>query len=386
MSVAEKNKRENQRAVSSDAAKDFSISIRDIDEAIHYYFKNVIKPTVQQNGTRIQVPIIYGNPERWATIQRGDIFRDKNGMIQPPLIIYKRDSLEKVRNISNKLDANNPHNFGVVEVGYSQKNPYDKFSILTNRKPVKEYQAVVVPDYVNITYSCIILTQYVEQMNKIVEAINYASDSYWGNPNKFSFRARIDTYTTTTELVEGKDRMVKTDFIINLSGYIVPDTINTQTLSDRKFYSRSSIKFGLEAVSDLSGNVNTVENNKNIVSPTSYFETEKKVVQTIITPMTQEEITYLSASKVYSSNTTAISVDGTGRILTWKNLTMLTPPSNFPALTKTDFQIYVNGMAVEFDAINEIRQLGKNVVVVFNTSLGYTISSSDEFNIIGKFK
>ena len=44
-------------------------------------------------------------------------------------------------------------------------------------------------DYVTLTYSCIIQTYYVEQLNKIIEAINYASDSYWGNPERFKFKA-----------------------------------------------------------------------------------------------------------------------------------------------------------------------------------------------------
>ena len=48
-----------------------------------------------------------------------------------------------------------------------------------------------MPDYVTINYSCVVQTYYTDQLNKIVEAINYASDSYWGNPERFKFRARI---------------------------------------------------------------------------------------------------------------------------------------------------------------------------------------------------
>ena len=58
-----------------------------------------------------------------------------------------------------------------------------------------------MPDYVTLTYDFIISTYYVEQMNKIVEAMNYASDSYWGNKERFQFNARIDSYATTVEIV-----------------------------------------------------------------------------------------------------------------------------------------------------------------------------------------
>ena len=47
-----------------DDVKPFSIGIKDIDESIMYYFNNVIRPSVIQNGERIPVPVIYGSPEK----------------------------------------------------------------------------------------------------------------------------------------------------------------------------------------------------------------------------------------------------------------------------------------------------------------------------------
>ena len=32
--------------------------------------------------------------------------------------------------------------------------------------------------------------------------------TYWGNPERFQFRAFIDSFTTATELTAGKDRLV----------------------------------------------------------------------------------------------------------------------------------------------------------------------------------
>ncbi len=165
--------------------------------------------------------------------------------------MFRRDSLEKNRSLGNKLDANNPHNFGIFKKKFSRKNAYDAFGVLNNRKPVEEYYAVAIPDYVNITYSCIIFTDYLEQNNKIIESINFASDSYWGNPNKFSFRAMIDTFNTVTEVVQGNDRVNKTEFTINLLGHIVTDAINAQAYNSRKIYSKASVKFNAETESNL---------------------------------------------------------------------------------------------------------------------------------------
>ena len=243
--------RGNRVSVKDDNVKQFTIGLRDIDETIVYYFNNVIRPSVIQNSTKKNVPIIYGSPERWAAVQKDGFYRDKNGKIQAPLIMYKRDSIEKNRSIGNKLDANSPNNYGIFKKSFSKKNVYDRFSILNNRDKVDEYYGVIVPDYVNLTYSCIVFTDYIEQMNKIVESINFASDAYWGDPEKFKFRAMIDNFTTVTELNQGEDRKVRTEFQINMLGHIISDSINAQLNGQNKFYTKGKVSFTTETVDSL---------------------------------------------------------------------------------------------------------------------------------------
>jgi len=72
------------------------------------------------------------------------------------------------------------------------------------------------------------------QLNKIVEAIEYASDSYWGDPQRFQFRAMIDSFSTTTELSDSKERVVSSTFSIRLNGYIIPDTIQKDLTALKK--------------------------------------------------------------------------------------------------------------------------------------------------------
>lgn len=235
-----KHNRAQHVSVQEDATPRFSIGLSDIDETIVYYFNNVIRPSVVQNGNKINVPIVYGSPERWKAVQSDGFYRDKNGKIQTPLIMFKRDNVEKNRSLGNKLDANSPKNLQIFEKKFSKKNVYDRFSVLNNRKPAKEYHGVITPDYVNITYSCIVFTDYVEQMNKIIESMIFASDSYWGDPNRFNFRAMIDSYNTVVELIQGDDRKVKTEFSINLLGHIIPDTINAEINGPLKWFSKEA--------------------------------------------------------------------------------------------------------------------------------------------------
>ena len=241
--------RSTKMSFKGDNVKPFSIGIQDIDESIMYYFNNVIKPFVIQNNERIAVPVIYGSPERWKSIQKDTFLRDQKGALLMPLIVFKRDSLEKNRSIANKLDANQPNLYTTFQKVYNEKNFYSNFNVLNNRIPTKQFIANVVPDYVTLTYSCIIQTYYIEQLNKIIEAINYASDSYWGDPERFKFRARIDNFTTVTELVKSQERLVRGTFQIKMYGYIVPDVIQKDLTAIKKYNEKSKIIFGLEVTS-----------------------------------------------------------------------------------------------------------------------------------------
>ena len=206
--------------------KTISIGLKDIDSAILYYLENVIKPTVTQNDRRLSVPIIYGSPERWKSMQADGFYRDKNGKTMVPLVMFKRDSFVKNNTIGNKLDGNKVNNLKYFETGYSKKNIYDNFNVLQNQKRQKEYILGIIPDYIDITYSMSIFTDYVEQANEITEAVEFAARSYWGDPEKFMFRANIDTFNTPVLLENGSDRANRTTMNVLVNGYIIPSGIN----------------------------------------------------------------------------------------------------------------------------------------------------------------
>ena len=233
-----------------DNVKNVSIGLQDHDESIMYYFNNVIKPSVIKNGNRTNVPIIYGSPERWKSVQKDGYYRDKEGKIQTPLIMYKRDSVEKRRDLGNKLDANTPQLFYTFAKPYSKKNVYDNFSVLQGRKPQQELYKIVVPDFVILQYTCTIWCDYVAQMNKLVEMINYSSDSYWGDKERFKFNARIDTYNNTTEISQGDNRIVKTNFGLTIQGYLIPDNVSKEIASGgtKKSYTKSRVVFNTEVI------------------------------------------------------------------------------------------------------------------------------------------
>ncbi len=262
---------QNNRALNTsfkgDTVKPFSVGIQDIDEAVFYYFQNVIQPSVIQNGARLNVPVIYGSPEKWKSFQKDGYYRDQKGKIMAPLIMFKRTDIAKNRTIANKLDANYPNNFGVFTKKYTQRNSYDNFKVLNNRIPQQEYYAIVMPDYLTVTYECAVFTYYVEQLNKIVEAMEYASDSYWGNPQRYQFKSMIDSFGFQTELAQDDERIVRSTFNIRLNGYIIPEILQKDITALKKFSNKTKIIFSVEATD------NTMIFEGNVVGDRIIFET-----------------------------------------------------------------------------------------------------------------
>lgn len=243
-----------------DTVKNYYLGLYDIDECIQYYFDNVIQPTVDDGDEYVRVPMIYGSPERWMSVQENGYLRDKQGKLQIPAIVYRRTSVAKNRNLSNKLDANNPHFHYTFQKQYNSRNRYDNFAALNDIKPSTENYNVVIPDFVTLTYECIIWTEYVEQMNKIVESINYAEDAYWGDPEKFKFRALVEDFSSETDLESDADRTVRTSFTISMEGYIITDTMNKELANQNvKTFGPVQTIFNTRAVVERDGQLIEIE-------------------------------------------------------------------------------------------------------------------------------
>jgi len=100
--------------------------------------------------------------------------------------------------------------------------------------------------------------------------------------------------------------------------------------------------------------------------------------------MTAEQKAYVSLQKIYSSQSTPITV--TTPLLVFTALSFATPPEGFPnPPDKETFQVFINGLIVEREAITSIADNGNGVEITFNIGeLGFDISTNDEFTIIGK--
>jgi hypothetical protein len=374
--------RGKELSVKNKPRKDFSVSLEDHDAVIKYYFENTIKPTVIQNGNRISVPIIYGSPERWKSVQADGVYRDKDGKIMAPLIMYKRDTLEKNRSLGNKIDGNKVQNYQVFKQKFNPKNQYDRFSIVTNRQPSDEFYMSVIPDYVTLTYSCAIFTDYVEQINPIIEAINFSSDSYWGDFSRFKFRARIDSFTTTTEVNVEDGRTIRTNFNIVLQGYIIPDIINKQIANTDLYYGTSQLIFMVETTSEdlnsLGAEAQTVTTVP--MNSTTIFEGTSNIT---VQGADVKDITYLSVIVAKKAST----VTPTTAIFTQANILQVPINSSLPPTSKLNFIFYVNGVFLPHDYVTSFVDNGNATctLTIDAVGLGYYLTDK-EVTAIGKFQ
>ena len=268
---------------SDEDIKNPEVTLMDMDGAIMSYFDDVIKPSVEDNGENVKVPLMYASPERWKSIQRDGFMKDKKRQIITPVIVYRRTSIAKDDSIpQDKLDANDPHQFYTFEKKFSDINKYTNFKSQIGLLPQKEYYNVTFPDYVTLTYDFIIWTSYIEQMNKIVERVVYSDGAYWGHPDKMRFRTSVDTFTDATEVGDA-ERLVRTNFTVTLRGYLLPKGNFDHRSTTQKFITPKKVIFGTETdsiinkVTGTSGQF-TEEVSDSISSPITADSTDLGVV------------------------------------------------------------------------------------------------------------
>lgn len=363
-----------------DGDKDFTIGIKDVDEALMYYFNNHLRLSVVQNNSKINVPVIYGTPENWKSVQLDGYYRDQNEKLMAPLLMFKRSSVTQNRDLGYKLDGNQAHNVQLFRKGFSKRNMYSNFSALNNRVPETKYVVSATPDYVTVEYECIIWTYFVEQMDKLIEQLNFASRSYWGDPNRFLFYSSIESFQDSITYDIGDNRAVRTNFNITLNGYLIPDSLNKKLATPGNAYGISRVIFGLETSTGTEEFGVKVKKGRSGAKPVTL--TDSVNIVNNITNNTGTDpavINYLNTNKTvtgaFASSNTVIFPNG-----------FLNAPTGLPATSVVNFTFFVNGQYVEASSITSFTDGGSYSTLVLDTSaLQYELEASDVIIGIGKF-
>lgn len=246
-----------------DTKKNFTISLIDIDTAIVKYIEDVINPTIIDAGENVKVPIIYGNPEKWKAAKVDGYLRDNQGKIQLPIIMFKRNSFAKNESM---MTLNRYLSYPVL-TKFDEKNKYDKFSVLNQTvAPVNSVYSLSLPDHVKVEYEFMVWTEYIEQMNAVLEKINYASEDYWGDPQNFKFRVSINDYTNTSESPTEKDRIIRSTFNLTVYAYLLPESFEDRKKTVQKYLTPRKISITSELVSGTQMNAVKKDIKKNSYS------------------------------------------------------------------------------------------------------------------------
>lgn len=286
---------------------DYSITLLDIDNILYDYFVKVIKPEViDTGGSLVTVPVRHASPERWSAIQNDGFFRDTKGQAQRPMIIFIRTSVTKDDNFS---PINNQLSVPFVKK-FDSKNMYDRFSLLHDVNKVYQVHNITFPDRVDLTYDFTMSTEYVEQMNTLVEKITFASDDYWGDPSGFKFKTKIDSFSNSVESAEGEDRNVTTTFSATVNAFLLPEIFDNKTtsklsLTPRKIvwgveYDKNSASFKNEHLNNTSttGLKNIILDRKTqnvfINNPENKYELRLQMDEEFYTIETEESQFYIT--------------------------------------------------------------------------------------------
>jgi hypothetical protein len=352
MDIKETN-RANQLAIDKEFIK--GVSIIDIDTTIAEYMRDTIIPVLEENGNSLQVPILYGNAERWKTARKDGFLRDQRGKIQIPLVMFKRNSIERDESLQHFREQLTMPTFKK----YSNKNRYERFSLQNNAQPVYEQYNVAIPAYVTVTYEVTIWTSFTEHMNKIVESFQYATDRYWGKEDGFRFRTRIDSFDNQQEVGDGSERLIRTIFTMVVNAYLLPEKYANKPVV-KKSYSTKRIMFGVET--DLSGGLLGNQ-------PTLYNEYAQVIDFVAVRGSQMAEFVNINTVKLTGVKKPILPSEliGVFDIVNW-------------------FRVYINGDFISPSLYTySYNGVLSEIVFTFN-NLSFNLDSQDEIAITGKFE
>ena len=226
------------------------IGLKDIDTAIISHMTNIMKPKVKESNEIIKVPVLYGNEERWKSVRGRGTLRDGNGAIILPVIVIKRTDLTFDENLPQSFKHDVKGEFiNVVKSssGWSKNNRYSRFNVLTGKKPIQEFVKTGMPDFVNCTYTIVMMTSYMEQMNDLNSLMIEHLKTYWGDQTSYRFRTELEGGITNEEQMESQgERLIRNELTLSMKGYMIPefnDNVFGKTAEMGRAYKPKKVSF-----------------------------------------------------------------------------------------------------------------------------------------------
>ena len=343
-----------------------SVGLFDIDYAMMTYLEDTALPKLDYNGKSVSIPVIYGNSERWKGARRDGIYRDNKGKIQLPLMMIRRTSIAK----DETMPMLNRHISYPTITKYSKNNRYDRFTALGgNTQPKYELFNIVMPEYVEVNYECMVWTDYTEQLNSVIEQLNFAS-TYWGDKDKFKFRTQVSDYNVINEVGEGTQRINRVEFTLNVKAYLLPEKFDGE-LTTKKSISTRKVVISTEVDVTANGRLEGL-----LTTPSPYYDNK-------------DLIDFLSINNSKAQNPVS------NNTITFTGIKLIEAPAQLQSVISAgltvnsltyDIKVYING--VRYYQTTHFTCTGTSNTLTINfisANLGFNVTSTDEIIITGKF-
>jgi len=298
-----------------DVAKDFNIpasGIEETDRGLFELFDKRLSFQVKIKDQSTKVPVVFSTGERFALTRRKQSIRDRNNALILPIISIHRTSIDtsptqggygtpisfrdqqsyvvrkrldkkdrNYQNIINKLGLKNQTNVSsrrnfarsdifpgnIAKSGYiASRRNLNNLSLLDDPKGdllrndigdnIFEIITLPYPTFMMISYEVIFWTQYMQQMNQMIEILfsqfdgqDYAFQIESRSGHKYTayVKSPLTNQDNFAEFAQ-EERVIKYTFNVNIPTYLLAPKHDGQPSPFRKFYSAPQIEFGYKQV------------------------------------------------------------------------------------------------------------------------------------------
>jgi hypothetical protein len=238
-----------------------------------------------------------------------------------------------------------------------------------NVKPKYEIYKITMPEYIEVSYECMCWTSFTEQLNAVIEQLQYTS-SYWGDKEKFKFRTSLGEFNVVNEVGEGTERINRIEFTLSVKAYLLPEKFDGESPIKK---SMSTKRVVIATETDVTGN-GRLEGM--LTTPSPYYDNK-------------DLIDFLSL------NNSKIQNPVTNNTITFTDIKLIKTPAALSTVITSgltigdnsyDIKVYINGVRYYFTTHFSVVITSNSFTINFNsTNLGFSVTSTDEITITGKF-
>jgi hypothetical protein len=214
-----------------------NITIESVDRAIRDWFDLSVDCRVQSSDGQLRkVPVVFSSGERWAVGRTRQTFRDENGVLMLPVISVRRTSVEpnpaqtmlgtQVPKITfaRRVDPKTNE----IKNLEGPKHP----SIKRDYPPVYDTYTIPFPSGMVATYQVVVQTQYITQMNDILEKMWRTLDIQKQFVAPLENNGRQQTPRNTQMQMEGVEHIMRKPYVVGFMDSSANDSGNFEEFTD----------------------------------------------------------------------------------------------------------------------------------------------------------